>query len=54
MQRIKKKNGEIAFDTIAKLVIALIILTLIIVFIFLLKDKSLALFEKIRDLLRFG
>ncbi len=48
------KKADLAFSTIAKLIIALIVLTLLIIFIFTLKDKSLLVFEKIKNLLRFG
>jgi len=50
----KIKKGELAFETIVKLAIILIVLVSILLFIFLLKDKSAILFEKIKNVLRFG
>ena len=50
----KIKKGELAFETIVKLAIILIVLVSILLFIYLLKDKSAILFEKIKNVLRFG
>ena len=48
------KKGDIAWDTIAKLIIALVFLLLISVALYLLKDKMYALLDQIKRALRFG
>jgi len=53
MQRINKK-GDIEFDVVLKLLIALVVLLLIIGIVYLLKVKSVDILGKIKDILRFG
>ena len=48
------KKGDIEFDIVLKLLIALIVLLIIVGLIYLFKGKSVDLFSKIKDLLRFG
>jgi hypothetical protein len=53
MQCLNKK-GDLEFDTILKLIIGIIVLLVVIGLIFLFKDKSLVIIDKIKDLFRFG
>ena len=48
------KKGDLTWDTIGKILIALAILVFIILMIFLLKDKSYSLLDRIKDILAFG
>lgn len=48
------KKGDIEFDTILKLIIALVILIVIISLIYLFKSKSLSILDSVKELLRFG
>ena len=48
------KKGDIAWDTIAKLLIALAFLLIISLMLYLFKDKLAALFESSKRILRFG
>jgi len=53
MQRINKK-ADLEFDVILKLLIALVVILIIAGIIFLFREKSVDLFQKIKDMLRFG
>ena len=48
------KKGDLEFETVIKLLLALIILLVIIGLIFILKGKSFVIFDKIKSILRFG
>jgi len=48
------KKGDVAWDTIAKLMIALAFLLLAGIIIFLFRDKMVALLDQIKRILRFG
>lgn len=54
MQRTINKKADIEFDLVLKLLIGLIVLLIITGLIFLFKDKSIVIIEKIKDILRFG
>lgn len=54
MQQIINKKADIEFDTVLKLLVGLIILLIIVGLIFMFKDKSLLILEKIKEILRFG
>ncbi|HLC58234.1 MAG TPA: hypothetical protein VJI68_00065 [Candidatus Nanoarchaeia archaeon] len=52
--QLKNKKGDIEFDTIIKLIVAVICLLIAISLIYFFKDKSLAIIDSIKDILRFG
>lgn len=47
-------RGDIAWDTIGKLLIALAFLLLAVLIIYLFRDKMLDLLEQIKRVMRFG
>ncbi len=48
------KKGDLAISTVAKLLITVTVLVIILLIIYAMNDKSLSLFDKIKDSLRFG
>ncbi|MEW6063492.1 MAG: hypothetical protein AB1571_03950 [Nanoarchaeota archaeon] len=48
------KKGDITWDEIAKLIIALTVLIFLVIAVWLLKDKIVDLFDKFLAVLRFG
>ena len=48
------KKGDVAWDTIAKLLMALVLLLILAVALYLMKDKMVSLFDHIKRVLRFG
>ncbi len=48
------KKGDLEFETVIKLLLALIILLVIIGLVYILKGKSFNILDKIKLILRFG
>lgn len=48
------KKGEIAWDTIAKLLLALAFLLILSIALYLMRDKMALILERITRILRFG
>jgi len=48
------KKGDVTWDEVAKLIIALAVLIFLVIAIWLLKDKIIDLFDKFMNVLRFG
>jgi len=54
MQGIKTKKGSIEWDEIVKMLIFLAVLIFLLVSIWLARDKLYLVFDKIKNMLRFG
>ncbi len=50
----ENKKGALEFETIMKLLLALIVLLIVIGLVFLLKDKSISILDKIKQIFRTG
>ncbi len=48
------KKGDLALDTVGKLIIGVVFLLLIILALYLFKEKMYALLESMKRVLRFG
>lgn len=48
------KKGDVEIDELAKVLIAILVLVVIVMVIWLLRDKMLILFERFKNLLGFG
>lgn len=48
------KKGDMEFETILKLLLALIVLLIVIGLVFLLKDRSISILDKIKEIFRTG
>ena len=48
------KKADVEFELILKLIVALMLILIIIGIIFIFKEKSLLILEKIKEILRFG
>ena len=48
------KKGDMEFETVMKLLLALIILLIILGLIFLLKNKLINILDRIKEILRIG
>ena len=48
------KKGDMEFETVMKLLLALIILLIVIGLLFILKGKSINILDKIKDIFRVG
>lgn len=54
MSRKMNKKGDFSWETLAKLMLALVMLLFIAGIIFLAKDKIYSLLEKVTNIFRFG
>ncbi len=48
------KKGDFSWEQIAKLLIVIVFLLILLIMIWLLRDKLFSLFDKLKDILRFG
>ncbi|MBI2148738.1 hypothetical protein HYU23_03590 [Candidatus Woesearchaeota archaeon] len=52
--QLMKKKGDLEFDVVLKILLALVILLIILGLIFIFKGKAVNILEKIKDVFRFG